>query len=112
HTRALHGSRLACPTHGGWLLMFIRPAFAALCFSALLAAPSAAQVAPNPTHVPDSATPQESTAIFRVTVIGHTTPAVNYRPRHGDTLLDFAGTELMPKAKGHARIEGEKGYIE
>src|SRR5262245_13986712 len=49
--------------------------------------------------------------VFRVTVVGRTVPAVNYRPRSGETRVDFAGTALMPKAKGQARIEGEKGYI-
>jgi outer membrane protein OmpA-like peptidoglycan-associated protein len=49
--------------------------------------------------------------VFRVTVVGRTTPAINYRPRSGDTRVDFAGTGLMPKAKGQAWIEGEKGYI-
>ncbi len=49
--------------------------------------------------------------VFRVTVVGRTVPAVNYRPRSGETRVDFAGTALMPKAKGQAWIEGEKGYI-
>src|SRR5262245_2209952 len=49
--------------------------------------------------------------VFRVTVVGRTVPAVNYRPRSGETRVDFAGTALMPAAKGQAWIEGEKGYI-
>src|SRR5262245_3167742 len=49
--------------------------------------------------------------VFRVTVVGRTVPAVNYRPRSGETRVDFAGTALMPNAKGQAWIEGEKGYI-
>src|SRR5262245_58593654 len=92
--------------------MRIQSVIALLCLIAVRVAPSAAQVAPNPTHTPDSSAPQESTALFRVTVIGHTTPAVNYRPRSSATLLDFAGTELMPNARGRAKIEGRKGYIE
>jgi len=62
-----------------------------------------------------SANPQPASAqdvpVFRVTVVGRTVPAVNYRPRSGDTRVDFAGTGLMPRAKGQAWIEGEKGYI-
>jgi outer membrane protein OmpA-like peptidoglycan-associated protein len=46
-----------------------------------------------------------------VTVVGRTTPAINYRPRHDDTPLDFEGTSLLPKAEGRANISGEKGYI-
>src|SRR5690349_965636 len=69
-----------------------------------------AQVAPNPTqHIPAST--QENEPLFRVTVVGRTTPAINYRPRHDDTPLDFRGTSLMPKAEGHATVSGEKGYI-
>ena len=49
--------------------------------------------------------------MFRVTVIGRTIPAINYRPRSGDTRINFTGTALMPQAKGWAAIEGEKGYI-
>jgi outer membrane protein OmpA-like peptidoglycan-associated protein len=44
--------------------------------------------------------------------VGRTTPAINYRPRSGSTKIDFAGTPLMPAAKGHATIKGEKGYIQ
>ncbi|HEX8031592.1 MAG TPA: OmpA family protein, partial [Vicinamibacterales bacterium] len=47
-----------------------------------------------------------------VTVVGRTTSAVNYRPRKGETRIDFDGTPLMPDAKGRAVIEGKKGYIE
>ena len=81
----------------------------ALLVFALTSSSALAQVAPNPTqHAPVS--PQDP-ALFRVTVVGRTTPAVNYRPRHDDTPIDFAGTSLLPKAKGHADISGEKGYI-
>lgn len=49
--------------------------------------------------------------VFRVLVVAHTTPAVNYRPRRGDTTIDFAGTILLPKAKGSATVSGEQGYM-
>jgi len=69
-----------------------------------------AQVAPNPTQR-SAASPEDPVLLYRVTLVAHTTPAVNYRPRHDDTPLDFEGTSLLPKAKGHANISGEKGYI-
>lgn len=50
--------------------------------------------------------------MFRVVVVGRTTAAINYRPRNGETRVDFAGTPLMPKAEGRATIKGQKGYIE
>lgn len=79
-----------------------------------LFAPAAAvaQTAPNPTQRPVVVEQRDQVPVFRVTVVGRTTPAVNYRPRSGDTKIDFAGTPLMPQAKGTARIKGQKGYIE
>jgi outer membrane protein OmpA-like peptidoglycan-associated protein len=50
--------------------------------------------------------------IFRVTVVGHSTPAINYRPRKGDTDIDFKGTPLMPFAVGEATVKGKKGVME
>ena len=64
-------------------------------------------MAPNPTQT-SAASPQEPLTLYRVTVVGRTTPAVNYRPRHDDTPIDFQGTSLLPKAKGHATVSGEK----
>jgi outer membrane protein OmpA-like peptidoglycan-associated protein len=49
--------------------------------------------------------------VFRVTVVGRSVPAVNYRPRDGDTRINFEGTALLPDAKGWAEVEGERGYI-
>ena len=72
---------------------------------------AAAQSAPNPTQQ-TIATPQGEIPVFRVTVVGRTVPAINYRPRSGDTRIDFAGTTLMPKAEGWASVEGEEGVIE
>ena len=76
----------------------------------LLAAPAYAQVAVTPTQQSD--VNREPTPIFRVTVVGRTTAAINYRPRSGDTKVDFAGTTLLPEARGYADVSGEKGYIE
>jgi outer membrane protein OmpA-like peptidoglycan-associated protein len=77
----------------------------------LSAAAAQTQAPPNPTQQVVSA-PQDQLPIFRVTVVGRSIPAVNYRPRHGDTRIDFTGTALMPKAKGWADIEGKAGYID
>jgi outer membrane protein OmpA-like peptidoglycan-associated protein len=49
---------------------------------------------------------------YHVNVTSRTIKAVNYRHRDGATKLDFAGTDLMPNAKGEAKIESKKGYIE
>jgi outer membrane protein OmpA-like peptidoglycan-associated protein len=56
--------------------------------------------------------PMEHTPTFRVTVVSRSIQAVNYKHRGGATKLDFAGTDLMPQARGQAKVESKKGYIE
>ena len=75
----------------------------------LFAAPAFAQVATPPAQPSDVNAPAP---IFRVTVVGRTTAAINYRPRSGDTKVDLVGTALLPEAHGYAEVSGEKGYIE
>jgi len=74
---------------------------------------SAQTAAANPTQRPTAVatTTETGVPLFRVTVVGRTTPAVNYRPRSGDTKIDFEGTPLMPMATGSAVVSGEKGYM-
>ena len=69
-------------------------------------------VPPNPTQQPTVVAADGQTPLFRITVVGRTTPAINYRPRSGDTRIDFAGTPLMPQARGRATVSGEQGYIQ
>jgi len=47
-----------------------------------------------------------------VTVVSRSIQAVNYQHRGGATKMDFAGTDLMPQARGEAKVESKKGYIE
>lgn len=56
--------------------------------------------------------PMERTPTFRVTVVSRNVQAINYKHRGGATKVDFAGTDLMPQAKGEAKVESKKGYIE
>jgi outer membrane protein OmpA-like peptidoglycan-associated protein len=63
------------------------------------------------TGVAIPAAAQDQTPVFRVVVVGRSTAAINYRPRNGETKIDFAGTALSPRARGDATIKGEKGYI-
>ena len=57
-------------------------------------------------------TPQTTTStIFRVNVTSRTVQAIDYQHRSGATMLDFAGTSLMPSANGEAKVESKKGYI-
>src|SRR6185369_16904305 len=76
-----------------------------LVLGATLAAASSAQ-----SQMTQDPTTQRYT--YHVNVTSRTIKAVNYRHRDGATKLDFAGTDLMPNAKGEAKIESKKGYIE
>jgi outer membrane protein OmpA-like peptidoglycan-associated protein len=69
---------------------------------------------PNPTQQPPAPalTPAQTgqpMPIFRVTVVSRTIKAVNYHHRSGTTQIDFRGTELMPQARGEARVESQMG---
>jgi outer membrane protein OmpA-like peptidoglycan-associated protein len=91
--------------------MVTRRIAAALVSGGLLAAPAFSQTAPNPVQQRVDIDAQ-GRAVFRVTVVDRTVPAVNYRPRRGDTELDMIGTDLMPRARGEIEVSGKKGYME
>jgi len=65
----------------------------------------------NPTQQPVNGNPGDPVPIFRVEVVARTTPAVNYLHRGGDTKIDFAGTGIMPEARGVAKVESVRGAI-
>src|SRR3954471_4620487 len=77
-----------------------------LLFAALGSA--LAQV-PNPTQQAPIANTGQPMPIFRVTVVSRTTKAINYHHRTGSTHIDFRGTELMPAARGEAKVESQMG---
>jgi len=92
--------------------MVSRTAVLVACGVLTASVASAQTAAPNPTQRPTAVvTTDNGVPLFKVTVVGRTTPAVNYRPRNGDTKIDFDGTPLMPMAHGSAVVSGEKGYI-
>jgi outer membrane protein OmpA-like peptidoglycan-associated protein len=74
------------------------------------AGPAFAQVARPPAPQPSDV--NAPAPLFRVTIVGRTTAAINYRPRSGKTTVDLAGTALLPEARGFADVSGEKGYIQ
>src|SRR5258705_5809026 len=88
----------------------MRTAIITIAFSVISAGLAHPQTQPpNPTqqHVTSS---QPDVPIYRVTVVGHSTPAINYRYRSGDTSIDFQGTSLLPRAKGRAKVETKRGF--
>jgi outer membrane protein OmpA-like peptidoglycan-associated protein len=50
--------------------------------------------------------------IYKVTVVEHTTRAINYQHRSGSTEVDFRGTDLMPQARGQVEVNSKQGRIE
>src|SRR5215468_828599 len=89
-----------------------KPTITSVVFVSLIAGAAFAQTTPNVSQQSGAAAAHGDAPIFRVTVVGHTTPAVNYRPRKGNSDIDFKGTALMPLAVGKAKVQGKKGYID
>jgi len=63
------------------------------------------------TAVPNPSS-QGNPPTFHVTVVSRSVNAVNYRHRSGGTGLDFRGTNLMPEAKGRAKVESRTGRMQ
>ncbi|HME07737.1 MAG TPA: OmpA family protein [Bryobacteraceae bacterium] len=89
--------------------MKIASAFLTVCGLAWAQAPQA----PNPTqHLNQQVIDNGGgRPIFRITVVGRTTKAINYNHRSGSTRIGFRGTELMPDAHGEAKVESKQGVI-
>jgi outer membrane protein OmpA-like peptidoglycan-associated protein len=79
----------------------------------LLLAAVAAMYAQTPNPTQQSAQGPVDTGqpmpIFRVTVVSRTISAINYHHRSGSTQVDFRGTELLPLARGEARVDSQMG---
>ena len=93
------------------VLMLSRILAAVLLSAGLFVEPAFSQTAPNPLQE-SVTTDAQGRPVFRITVVGRAVPAVNYRPRRGDTELDMIGTSLMPRARGEIEVSGKKGYME
>jgi hypothetical protein len=50
--------------------------------------------------------------LYRITVVGRTAQAINYRHRSGTTKIGFQGTVLQPEARGEAAVESKQGAIQ
>lgn len=67
--------------------------------------------APPQSTAPD-VQPMDEMPVFRVKVVTRSTKAVNYRHRGGSTRVDFVGTQLMPEAKGSAKVNSKEGRLQ
>jgi outer membrane protein OmpA-like peptidoglycan-associated protein len=76
----------------------------------------AAQAPPAPNLTPTSTQNAVSlgagTPVYHVTVTARTAKAVSYRHRSGATKIDFQGTDLLPTARGEAKVESKQGRME
>src|SRR5579862_2902077 len=50
--------------------------------------------------------------VYRVSVTSRTAKAISYQHRSGSTKVDFQGTDLLPGARGEAKVESKQGHIE
>ncbi len=50
--------------------------------------------------------------VFKADVVSKSAKAINYERGSGATRIDFAGTAIMPQAKGEGEVESKKGYIQ
>jgi len=95
-----------------------RTAIAVTAMIVLLSMTTLAQE-PNPTAVAPAAQSAEvitqgpnGAYIYNVKVVQRSLDAVNYLNRSGATHLGFTGTELMPSAKGEAKVNSVTGKTE
>ena len=81
---------------------------------AALFSPASAAQEPNPTSAQEQqgqgqVQMKNGVAYYKVQVVDRTLPAINYFHRSGDTKIAFVGTQLLPKAKGEAKVEAHNG---
>jgi outer membrane protein OmpA-like peptidoglycan-associated protein len=50
--------------------------------------------------------------VYHFTVTSRTVKAVNYQHHRGSTKVDFHGTDILPNARGEAKVEGKAGYLQ
>jgi len=58
-----------------------------------------------------SAQGQQDEPVYRVTVTSRTAKAISYQHRSATTSIDFQGTNLLPSARGVARVASKQGRI-
>src|SRR5580692_13049525 len=87
--------------------------------SALAASGFISAQEPNPTTVQDQPQSQavpmtqagmrDDVPLYKIQVVGHDIPAINYFHRSGSTRIGFQGTSLFPQVKGDAKVDSGKG---
>ena len=65
-----------------------------------------------PQNSPAAAMRADRTSMDQMVLVDRTVKAVKYTHRSGSTKIDFAGTGLMPDAKGEAKVDSHRGAME
>lgn len=65
----------------------------------------------SPTQDSTTITKKNGVYFYEVKVVHRDLDAVNYLHRSGSTKIGFRGTSLLPKAKGEATVQSERGRI-
>lgn len=60
---------------------------------------------------PMSSRAEEAVPVYRITVVGRTIQAINFRDPDNDTFVDFRGTPLLAGATGKARVQRKQGAL-
>ena len=61
---------------------------------------------------PAAARRADQTSMYQMILVDRTVKAVKYAHRSGSTKIDFEGTDLMPSAKGEAKVDSHRGAME
>jgi hypothetical protein len=85
--------------------------FGIACLSATGQEPNPTTVAPGARTGEVTAHGPDGTYVYRIKVVEHDLDAVNYFHRSGSTHINFAGTNLLPGAKGEAKVVSERGGL-
>ena len=72
-------------------------------------APSIRAAAPQST--PAAATRADQSSMYQMVLVDRDVKAVKYAHRSGSTKINFAGTDLMPSAKGEAKVASHRGAM-
>jgi outer membrane protein OmpA-like peptidoglycan-associated protein len=83
----------------------------ALMVSVAILAP-AAHSGGVPQSSPAAAMRADQTSMYQMILVDRTVKAVKYAHRSGSTKIDFEGTDLMPSAKGEAKVDSHRGAME
>ena len=84
---------------------------AVMCLGAAAQEPNPTTVAPGARTGEVTAHGPDGTYVFHVKVVEHDLDAVNYFHRSGSTHINFDGTNLLPGAKGEAKVTSERGGL-